>query len=205
MDFKQTYQQDGKQRIYDFTKSKHYLQYYGQQLHGADYSIATFGTHALHQLLAYAIQDQAIGRFYGIDLKKGLLLTGSTLHEKRDLLHLLKLFLPQHLHFHIRHALELKKHFQNYGIASKGTYTQPLAPQGYCFDGLFFDHIHPYDQSISNQILTTVKERCTHTAISSHPTHLISELPFNQIKTHYSKAVVKLLTQHFNIITFTQP
>lgn len=84
----------GKQILYDFEKMLVYLEAKGKLLFGKKFKIYREDREIIYKLCLYFIQDRARCSQYGIDVDKGILLSGPVGCGKTSLMKLMKHLVP---------------------------------------------------------------------------------------------------------------
>lgn len=92
MHINQTYKLKNGNCQYNYFKCIQYMQQQGKIIYGSSYLIHSSQRQQLYRLLVYATANKEECALYGIDLKKGLLISGPESSGKTSLMHLLKPF-----------------------------------------------------------------------------------------------------------------
>lgn len=198
MELTDTFEIKNGNRQFNNFKCIQYLQQQGRNLYGSSYSIHKSQLQSLYKLLAYASQNTSQCRFYGIDMHKGLLITGAENSGKTSLMHLLKpFFQPQHQYV-IRSSREVAACYNLFG---KDTLEKYLSNNiHYCFDDLGWESVVNYSVESGDIIKELLKLRLAQSA----PTHVITRINADELQKRYGKHFSNLLFQSLNVIEFTK-
>lgn len=199
MDINQTFELKNGKRQYNYFKCMQYLQQQGRNLYGNSYRIHPSQRQQVFRLLVYATANKEECKLYGIDLQKGLLVTGPENSGKTSLMHLLKpLFQTKHQYL-IRSSREVAVCCNRFG---KYTLQQYLSPSShYCFDDL---GMQPRAVNTINncEIMKELLQfRLLHAA---DYTHISTRLNKAAIVEKYGKDFTQLLYCKLNHIEFTR-
>ena len=91
--FQDTFEIVSNRKIYDLHKCFVYLEYQGKQMYGQPFKINQDDKPTIYKLLIYAIRDNENAFKLGLDLNKGILLSGPIGCGKTSIMHLIKPFL----------------------------------------------------------------------------------------------------------------
>lgn len=198
MELTDTFELINGNRQFNNFKCIQYLQQQGRYLYGSSYSIHKSQLQSLYKLLAYASQNTSQCRFYGIDMHKGLLITGPENSGKTSLMHLLKpFFQPQHQYV-IRSSREVAACYNLFG---KDTLEKYLSNNiHYCFDDLGLEAVVNYSVDSGDIMNELIKMRLTQPAT----THIITRMKADALQKRYGKHFNNFLLQSLNVIEFTQ-
>ncbi len=199
MDFNQTFELINGVRQYNYFKCIQYIQLQGSSLYGCKYLIHTSQRQQLHKLLAYATADREACTFYGIDLRKGLLISGPVNSGKTSLLHLLKPFFEPEKQYSIRSCREVVYCYDLFGEQSLQRYTENNLP--YCFDDL---GIVPSCLSLKMDVSVVGELLKTRLLNKRADTHILTRMNVGALNKRYGKHFTALLFYNLNLIEFTE-
>jgi hypothetical protein len=100
---------------FNFSDCLKWLEKTGKNLFGAHFRIYPEDHGLILTLLVYAIADKESAEKKGLNLKKGILLTGPIGCGKTSLMTLVNYFLPQSLQYHIKSTRETAFEFEKEG------------------------------------------------------------------------------------------
>ena len=196
MDFNQTYELKNGCRQFNYFKCLQYIEHQGRVLYGNNFCIRPSQRKQLQKLLAYATENHEECALYGVDLQKGLLVTGPENSGKTSLMHLLKPFFDPKPRYMIRSCREIAFCYQRFGKQTLQQYVS--CRMNYCFDDLGLESTTANNREVVKNMLY---HRVAHTW---GITHIISNKNTDVLAALYGDAFAKMLLKHFNSITFTE-
>lgn len=194
MNIDQTYKLKNGRPQYNYLKCLQYMQQQGIILYGSSYRIRPSQRQQLYKLLLYATDNKAQCTLYGIDLKKGLLVTGPENSGKTGLLHLLKPFFQLKQQYLIRSIREVVFCYQRFGRDTLQQYIFHDLP--YCFDDLGLEQ-----RMLNNEVLKEVLQ--FRLSLAANQTHIITRLQKPAIVEMYGNDFSTMLYQSLNYIKLT--
>lgn len=194
MDINQTFELKNGNRQYNYLKCIQYMQQQGRVLYASSYRIHPSQRQQVYRLLVYATANKEECALYGIDLQKGLLVTGSENSGKTSLLHLLKPFLQPNRQYIIRSSREISFSYERFGTHTLQPYVSPYL--SYCFDDLGLERLK-LDTEVIKKLL---QFRLLHAADN---THISTQLDKAALIEKYGKDFTELLYRKLNPIEFT--
>lgn len=194
MDINQTFELKNGNRQYNYFKCIQYLQQQGRILYGSSYRIHPSQRQQLYRLLVYVTANKEECALYGIDLKKGLLVTGPENSGKTSMLHLLKPFFQNNRQYIIRSSREIAFCYERFGTHTIQQYVSQNV--SYCFDDLGLERLN-LDTEVIKELL---QFRLVHAA---HNTHISTRFGKAAITEKYGKDFSNMLFQNLNNIEFT--
>jgi len=195
MDINQTFELKNGNRQYNYFKCMQYLQQQGISLYGSSYRIHPSQRQQVYRLLIYATTNKEECELYGIDLQKGLLLSGLENSGKTSLMHLLKLFFPLNQQYLIRSSREVAFCYNRFGNNTLQQYVSQ--DPHYCFDDLGLEQ-STLDKEVMKEVL---QFRLSHAA---NHTHIITRLEGVTIEERYGNDFSTMLYHGLNHIEFTE-
>lgn len=190
----------------NYDKAISWLELQGRKIYGDQFALDTLDLPLIRKLLSYFFKDSVVANLHGINLNKGILLTGPVGCGKTSLINLMRLFQPVKDRFKTKSCRDVSFEFikvgydviQKYSILSFKNYE----PVVYCFDDLGAENnlklfgnecnvmaeilLSRYDQFISRQLLT----------------HVTTNLSASEIEAEYSKRVRSRMREMFNLVAF---
>lgn len=210
----------GNQILYDFKKILHYLDYKGKLLFSKKFKIHKEDEEIILKLCTYMIQDAEGCKKLGIDLHKGILLSGPVGCGKTSLMKLLPHFVPHIRKFEIIPARNLTFQFNNEGFKVIEQYGNN---NFYCFDDLGVEPTGRHfgkDCNVMGEILisrydlfikhhSNVSFRVGHLERSRETrninlglTHVTTNLNAHELEDRYGNRVRSRMRELFNLIAF---
>lgn len=193
-------------KIYDLQKCFAYLELQGKQTFGQSFKIYKEDKDAITKLLIYAIRDKENALKLGLDLNKGILLTGPVGCGKTSVMHLIKPFLNAKNNYKIKTTREVSFEFAKQGYDALLPYTQLVKNDsrlsGYCFDDLGAEQQISHfgnDCNVMAEILISRYDRFIEKGLI---THITTNLSASEIEKHYGNRLRSRMRTMFNLISF---
>lgn len=98
-------------RLFNFNMCIRYLNHLGRKKYGSDFSLNPDDRDILHKLISYAISSEEQCEHHGLDLKKGILLTGPVGCGKTSLMTLLPEFMYRFQKYPVKSTREIATEF----------------------------------------------------------------------------------------------
>lgn len=190
---------DGKHVEYDFSKILVYLQAKGKLLFGDHFRIYEEDREILLKLSNYVIRDQENCKKFGLDLQKGILLTGPVGCGKTSLMRLIKFIVPSQRPYEVVSTRNIVFGFNHIGFKTVEDYGN----SGYhCFDDLGVEPRGRYfgkDCEVMGEILLS-----RHDLFLKHKvkTHVTTNLGATELEERYGQRVRSRMRELFNLIAF---
>lgn len=201
-----------KDGVYQFSFSEclSWLSASGKHVFGQGFSIYPEDQRLIYQLIVYAIGDEIACRKYGIQLEKGILLTGPVGCGKTSLMLLINSFFPPLKQFQLKSAREISFEFEKQGYeligrygnhtvhASTGKYKNGI----YCFDDLGVEQSQKFygnECNVMAEILLSRHDLYTKRKILTHAT---TNLSASELESMYGNRVRSRMRELFNLIAF---
>lgn len=205
-DFRTTFEIVNKTKIYDPKKCFQYLEYQGQKNYHPNFKIDPNDIPIIYKLLIYAIQDQKNALKLGLDLDKGIMLSGPIGCGKTSLMHLIKPFMYSKNDYKIITTRHISFEFAKSGYDSLAQYTLKSPQQnrlsGYCFDDLGAEQQIKHFGNDCNVMAEILTSRYEHFVENKAITHITTNLSASEIEKAYGNRVRSRLRQMFNLIAF---
>jgi len=189
----------GNQVLYDFNKILHYLNYKGKLLFEKKFKIYKDDHDILLKLCTYYIQDAAGCNKLGIDINKGILLSGPVGCGKTSLMKLLPHFVPHVKQYEIIPSRNLTFQFNNVGFKIIEQYGNN---NFYCFDDLGVEPTGRHfgkDCNVMGEILLSRYDLFTKHKVK---TYITTNLNAQELEERYGNRVRSRMRQLFNLIAF---
>ena len=185
--------------LYDFKKMLIYLDAKGKLLFGKKFQIYKEDHSILYKLFVYYIKDEASCKKLGIDLGKGLLLSGPVGCGKTSLMKLMRYLVPHQKPYELIPSRNIVFGFNNIGyriIEQYGDY------RFYCFDDLGVEPIGRHfgkDCNVLGEILLS-----RHELLMGHKvkTHATTNLNAKELEARYGNRVRSRMRELFNLVAF---
>lgn len=201
-----TFEIISNRKIYDLHKCFAYLEFQGKQMYGQSFKINHDDKPIIYKLLIYAIRDNENAFKLGLDLNKGILLSGPIGCGKTTMMQLIKPFLYAKYDYKIKTTRMVSFEFAKYGFDALRPYTeksnQQLRLTGYCFDDLGAEQQIKHFGNDCNVMAEILISRYEQFIENNSVTHITTNLSASELENAYGNRVRSRLRQMFNLIAF---
>lgn len=189
-------------RQFDFGMCIRYMNYLGRQKYGSKFALDKEDSDILYKLLSYAISSEDQCEIHGLDLKKGILLTGPVGCGKTSLMTLLPEFMYPFQKYPVKSTREIATEFHKDGYEIIHNYGR--RQKSICFDDLGVEQnvkhfgnecntvgeilLHRYDMHVNYGIIT----------------HATTNLNADELDKIYGNRVRSRLRSMFNLVSFPE-
>jgi energy-coupling factor transporter ATP-binding protein EcfA2 len=195
---------------FNFSDCLKWLEKTGRQLFGIHFRIYPEDHGLILTLLVYAIADKESAEKKGLNLKKGILLTGPIGCGKTSLMTLVNSFLPQSLQYHIKSTRETAFEFEKEGYKvihrySAKTAVPPVNSPGsgiWCFDDLGIEQPQKYFGNQCNVMAEILLSRYELYVSKGTPTHATTNLSASELEEKYGNRIRSRMREMFNLVAF---
>ncbi|GGK19044.1 ATPase [Yeosuana aromativorans] len=187
------------QILYDFDKMLIYLNAKGKLLFGKKFKIFEEDREILFKLCNYYIKDDVNCKKLGIDIHKGILLSGPVGCGKTSLMKLLRHVVPHHKPYEVIPSRNIAFAFNNIGYKIIEDYGDK---KYYCFDDLGIEPTGRHfgkDCNVLGEILLSRYDLFLSHNIKTHAT---TNLNAQELGERYGNRVRSRMRELFNLIAF---
>lgn len=183
-----------------------WLEKKGKEIYGINFKILESDYPIIYKLIAYFVKDESTCFQYGINLNKGILLSGPIGCGKTTLMNLMKNLAPTEHKFYIKPCRDISFEFiqEGYEIIhkySKGKLYQS-DPKTICFDDLGTENNLKYFGNECNVMAEIILSRYDIFISKKIQTHITTNLSASEIETAYGNRVRSRLRNMLNLIAF---
>lgn len=194
---------DGKCVQYDFPKILLYLNAKGKLLFGQKFRIYEDDREILLKLCSYFIQEKENCQKFGIDLEKGILLSGPVGCGKTSLMKLLQHLVPLQRPYEMIPCRNVTFSFNHLGYKTIEEYGNT---KFFCFDDLGVEPPGRYygkDCNVLGEVLLSRYELYLQTK-KKIKTHATTNLNAEELEERYGNRVRSRMRELFNLIAFDE-
>lgn len=207
-DISTTYTIENNVKVYHLHRCFKYLEKQGKKTYGQAFTIYEEDKPVISKLLIYAIKDVKNAERLGLDLEKGILLTGPVGCGKTSLMHLIKPFFNAKNDYKIKTTREIAFEFSKNGFDALTPYTQRINGldrlPGYCFDDLGAEPQIKHFGNECNVMAEILLNRYEYFTEYKGITHVTTNLNATEIEKYYGNRVRSRFRQMFNLVSFQQ-
>ncbi|WP_299546977.1 ATPase [Seonamhaeicola sp.] len=189
----------GNEILYDFDQILIYLEAKGKLLFGDYFKIHKSDRAIIYKLCNYQIRDWATCKKLGIDLRKGILLSGPVGCGKTSLMKLLRYITPHYAHYDVIPTRNITFAFNHIGYRIIKQYGDHCF---YCFDDLGIEPIGRHfgkDCNVMGEVLLSRHELFLKYRFKSHGT---TNLNAHELEERYGSRVRSRMRELFNLVAF---
>ena len=193
--------------MYPYQKAINWLESKGQELFGNHFKIYDEDKAIIYKLIAYNSSDEKMANQLGINLEKGILLSGPIGCGKTTLMTLMKYLATPQNKYYVKSCREVSFEFINEGYEVIGRYSKPSLHQSkagiICFDDLGTENNLKYFGNECNVMGEILLSRYDLFISKKVKTHLTTNLSASELEHFYGNRVRSRLRESFNLIAFS--
>lgn len=186
------------------------LQDHGRKCYGECFRIWKQDYPVIRRLLCYFFGDQALACKIGIDLTKGIILSGQVGCGKTSLMQLVRSFIPEDKRHIVKPCREIAFEFLSDGFDTIAKYSkksffksnQTVIPFTYCFDDLGREMSMKYYGNECEVMREIILSRYEMFEAVGMLTHFTTNLTWETIESRYGEHVASRLAAMCNVISF---
>jgi DNA replication protein DnaC len=191
---------------YSYTEVILWLEKKGIELYGNHFKIIETDYPIVYKLIAYFLKDEPTCFQYGINLNKGILLTGPIGCGKTSLMNLMKYLTATEHKFFVKPCRDISFEFIQDGYQIIHKYSNgklyQSEPRTYCFDDLGTENNLKYFGNECNVMAEILLSRYDLFISKKLLTHITTNLSATEIEKHYGNRVRSRLRQMVNLIAY---
>ena len=194
---------DGKSVLYDFPKILVYLNAKGKLLFGEKFKIYEEDKDIILKLSSYFIKDKKSCQKSGIDVEKGILLSGPVGCGKTTLMKLLRHLVPLQKPYEMIPCRNVTFSFNHLGYKTIEDYGNT---KFYCFDDLGVEppgRFYGKDCNVMGEVLLSRHELFLQTN-QKVKTHATTNLNAEELEDRYGTRVRSRMRELFNLVAFEE-
>ncbi|WP_194766514.1 ATPase [Tamlana sp. I1] len=189
----------GNQITYNFEQMLVYLESKGKSVYGQKFRLFEEDRDILFKLCNYVIKDEVNCKKLGLDLNKGILLSGPVGCGKTSLMQLLRYVVPHQKAYKIIPARNIVFGFNHLGYKTIEDYGNG---NYFCFDDLGVEPIGRHygkDCNVMGEIILSRYDLFISTKLK---THVTTNLNAQELEERYGKRVRSRMREVFNLVAF---
>ncbi|GEM57975.1 ATPase [Flavobacterium columnare] len=194
------------QSHYSYDEVIIWLENKGIELYGNHFKILETDYPIVYKLIAYFLKDEPTCFRYGINLNKGILLTGPIGCGKTSLMNLMKYLTATEHKFFVKPCRDISFEFIQDGYQIIHKYSNgklyQSEPRTYCFDDLGTENNLKYFGNECNVMAEILLSRYDLFISKKLQTHITTNLSATEIETHYGNRVRSRLREMVNLIAY---
>lgn len=194
------------QSHYSYDEVITWLEKKGVELYGNHFKILETDYPIVYKLIAYFLKDEPTCFQYGINLNKGILLTGPIGCGKTSLMNLMKYLTATEHKFFVKPCRDISFEFIQDGYQIIHKYSNgklyQSEPRTYCFDDLGTENNLKYFGNECNVMAEILLSRYDLFISKKLFTHITTNLSATEIEKHYGNRVRSRLREMVNLISF---
>lgn len=194
------------QSHYSYDEVIIWLENKGVELYGNHFKIIETDYSIVYKLIAYFLKDEPTCFQYGINLNKGILLTGPIGCGKTSLMNLMKYLTATEHKFFVKPCRDISFEFiqDGYQIIHKYSIGKlyQSEPRTYCFDDLGTENNLKYFGNECNVMAEILLSRYDLFISKKLKTHITTNLSATEIEKNYGNRVRSRLREMVNLIAY---
>jgi DNA replication protein DnaC len=194
---------------YNYSEVIVWLEKKGVELYGDHFKILETDYPIIYKLIAYFLKDEQTCFQYGINLNKGILLSGPVGCGKTSLMTIMKHLTKTEHKFSVKPCRDISFEFIQEGYEVIHKYSKDLKLKGgqpvalrYCFDDLGVEQNLKYFGNECNVMAEILLSRYDIFTTKKIQTHITTNLSASEIETHYGNRVRSRLRELCNLIAY---
>jgi hypothetical protein len=185
-----------------------WLEKWGKKQYGEHFKLHESDKLILFKLLSYFLKDEPVASKLGINLQKGILLSGPIGVGKTSIMNLMRLFEPAKERYLMKSCRDVSFEFIKEGYevihrySHKSFHPQTQAPKHYCFDDLGTENNLKYFGNECNVMMELLLSRYDLFVSRKLITHITTNLSASEIEEVYGNRIRSRMREMFNLVSF---
>jgi DNA replication protein DnaC len=193
-------------KTFDYNKAFNWIEAKGKELYGENFALNQSDLPVLHKLVAYFLKDEITANKYGLNMGKGILLTGPIGVGKTSLINILKFFLKNEDRYIVKTCRDISFEFieDGYNVIHKYSrgISRQVAIKSFCFDDLGVEGSLKYYGNECNVMAEIILSRYDLFISQKLITHITTNLSASEIEEIYGNRIRSRMREMFNLISF---
>ncbi|WP_284651647.1 ATPase [Flavobacterium terrisoli] len=194
------------QSLYSYEEVINWLEIKGREIYWSNFKIHEIDYPVIYKLIAYYLRDEQACSNFGVDINKGILLSGPIGCGKTAIMNLMKFISKTEHKYYVKPCRDISFEFIQDGYQTIHKYSNGKLyhadPKIICFDDLGTENNLKYFGNECNVMAEILLSRYDIFISKRIPTHLTTNLSASEIETHYGLRVRSRLRQMVNLITY---
>lgn len=194
------------QNHYSYEEIINWLEIKGRELYWKGFKIHEIDYPVVYKLIAYFLRDKLSCDQFGVNVDKGILLSGPVGCGKTALMNLMKLIAKTEHKYFLKPCRDISFEFIQDGYQIIHKYSNGKLyhcdPKIICFDDLGIENNLKYYGNECNVMAEIILSRYDIFINKRIPTHMTTNLSASEIETHYGLRVRSRLRELVNLISF---
>lgn len=191
---------------YDYNRVLRFLDQKGKDFYGPKFQLQHEDIPTILKLASYFLQDTALCEDHGIDLRKGIMLTGPIGCGKTTLMNLFRLICNQEDRFVVKSARDITFEFIQDGYETIHRYSRGKIYasefRNYCFDDLGTEKNMKHFGNECNVLAEILLSRYDLFVAGKLKTHITTNLSATELEEAYGNRLRSRLREMVNLIGF---
>lgn len=194
------------QSHYSYEEVINWLEIKGREIYWSNFKIHEIDYPVIYKLIAYYLRDEQACLNFGVDINKGILLSGPIGCGKTAIMNLMKFISKTEHKYYVKPCRDISFEFIQDGYQTIHKYSNgklhQADPKIICFDDLGTESNLKYFGNECNVMAEILLSRYDIFISKRIPTHLTTNLSASEIETHYGLRVRSRLRQMVNLISY---
>lgn len=204
--FEDTYVINNHYKNFSLPKCLEYIEHKGKDLYGPGFYLKDEHFLPIQKIIGFAIQAEQYSSTLGINLKKGLLISGPEGCGKTAIMHLCKPFFGKRYGFEMHSSKSISFDYARLGFEAIHPFLQQqykyTRPKTYCFDDYGAENVQKHFGNECEVMKEILEARYKVFISTSTKTHLITHLTPSELELKYGTKQRNHLRSMCNLVSF---